>query len=62
MMRSEVEELVMATKPNLLKEAILTLKSLQRLNFHIDKESDLPAYRAFKRINRVLNKAAKKAA
>jgi hypothetical protein len=49
----------MATKPDLLEEAILTLKSIQRLNYQIDKENDLPAYRAFKRINRVLNKAAK---
>jgi hypothetical protein len=52
----------MATKPELLKEAILTLKSIQRLNYQIDKDNDLPAYRAFKRIDRVLNKAAQKAA
>jgi hypothetical protein len=46
-------------KPSLLKEAILVLNAIKRLNYQIDKENDLPAYRAFKRINRVLNKAAK---
>jgi hypothetical protein len=49
-------------KPSLLKEAILVLRAIQRLNYQIDKENDPPAYRAFKRINRVLNKAAQKAA
>jgi hypothetical protein len=48
----------MAKKPDLLKEAVGALKAIKRLNYEIDKENDPPAFRAFKRVDRILAKAA----
>ena len=49
----------MATKPTLLKESLGALRAIQRLNFKTDPEDDVQTHRAFKRADRVLNKAAK---
>lgn len=53
----------MATRPKttLLKEALAALKAVKALNFAYldDKDEDPQMYRAFKRCDRVLNKAAK---
>jgi hypothetical protein len=54
----------MMAKPSLLKEAILTLKAIKKLNLVTfnEKDEDPQMYRVGRRINRVLNKAAQKAA
>jgi hypothetical protein len=54
----------MMAKPSLLKEAILTLKAIKKLNLvnFNEKSGDPHMYRVGRRINAVLNKAAKKAA
>jgi hypothetical protein len=49
----------MATKPTLLKEALGALRAVQGLHFKTDPEDDVQMHRAFKRVDRVLNKAAK---
>jgi hypothetical protein len=47
---------------DLLKEALGALRAVQRLKIEFDNDDDKPMDRAFKRVDRVLNKAAKKAA
>ena len=52
----------MATKPELLKEAIGALKAIHRLNVRTDyDDDDKEMHRAFKRVERVLAKAKKAA-
>jgi hypothetical protein len=50
-----------STKPDLLKESLSALKAVKELNLDWDdhKEDDPPMWRAFQRVKRVLNKAAK---
>ena len=51
----------MATKPELLKEAIGALKAIQRLNITTYDADDKEMHRAFKRVDRILDKTKKAA-
>jgi hypothetical protein len=51
----------MAKQPELLKEALGALRAVQRLNIEFDNDDHKPMDRAFKRVDRVLAKAAKAA-
>jgi hypothetical protein len=51
----------MATKPDLLKEALGALKAVQRLNLSAEADDDVKMYRALKRVDRILDKTKKAA-
>jgi hypothetical protein len=51
----------MATKPELLKEALGALKAVQRLNLSAEADDDVQMHRALKRVDRILDKTKKAA-